>query len=443
MKINVQMLKELKSKAIQSSKKFCRLKEKQVKGCFYQATKDGVLSCVIRYNFEGSDKVYTVVEIGNGLGQVALGTALSMAKQKAKEIKAGDDPQSRYKAEKQEKKEAENAKKDRTSSSDIYVKEKAKEYYDYNTSLPSTKKLIRSGLDEIVLAFGDKRIKDVTKQDVINLLTKLEIRGANGKYAVASNVQKQGCAMWNWGLDIGDFDESINYFAVLKSIKKRQRTKIKGRSMTLDDTKEMAEIHYQTFPEGVKRAILLQAYTAVRSGCATSTSPDDVGGKHYPLDWSEFNLETGVWHIPAHRMKGREREHIIDMPQQLLAHLKLWHRQDGFPEAGLVVRSTFKPYGMMNATNLGAAYRHRKVKYTPHSWRSNISTEIAEMKGAGKEIADLILGHYTGDNYIHTTRRDERKEWLQIWADKLDTLGFDKILLEAKKTAIDLKVVSG
>lgn len=442
MKITVAMLKETMKEVVLDNKKFKRIKEKQAKGCFWQVNKDGTTTCIVRYNFRGNNKVYIVAEVGSALGQVSMGTALSMAKKTAKDIAAGGDPQGFYKAEKTEKKLAEKARKDPRRDDDIYVNDKAEEYYRYNPSIPSTKRLIRSALDEIVLAFGEKRVVDVTKQDVINLLLKLESRGKEGKYSIAINVQKYGRAMWNWGLDVGGFEEVTNYFGVLASIRKRQKAKGKGRIMNLEHTREMAEKHFHTFPEGFKRAILLQAYTCVRSGNVTAAEPLKAGGEFYPIDWSDFNLDTGVWHIPAIKMKGRQREHIIDMPKQLIAHVKLWHKEDGYPEKGVVVRAEQRPYGMTKTTNLAAAYRHRNLGYTPHDWRHNISSEIADMKGAGKEIADFILAHYTADNYIQTTRRDERKEWLQVWADKLDTLGFDKLLMNAKKSAIDLKVIS-
>jgi len=63
------------------------------------------------------------------------------------------------------------------------------------------------------------------------------------------------------------------------------------------------------------------------------------------------------------------------------------------------------------------------------------------MKGCTIEMADLILSHYRKNTYIKTTKPEERKEWLQVWADKLDTLGFDNILERAQRESLDKKVI--
>lgn len=403
-----------------------------MKGCFWHATQDGVVYCIIRYSYGGINKVYFIAEVGTGFGQVALQAALVKAKTVAEDIRLGGDPQAAYKTEKQAKREREGMLRNGGSKNNPLVREKAKEYFAYNTSLPSSKENMLRALNEIVLAFGSKRISDVVKQDVIDLLLNLESRGAEGNYSVAVSVQKTGSAMWTWGIDIGGFPEVHNYFSILKSIRARHKKKDKERKMGLTETQEMADIHYDSFSSGYQRCILLQAYTAVRPSCTTSTPPLKRGGDRLPLDWSEFDLEKGVWHIPANRMKMRERAHIIDMPSQLLEHLKIWHKQDGYPTSGLVTRTIRKVPSMTDANHYASAYRGKGLNYTPHSWRANISTEIAEMRGAGEEIANLILAHYKRDTYIKTTKREDRKEWLQVWADKLDTLGFDRILLEAK-----------
>lgn len=427
--INKTRLEELRVEAVSGTKKFIRLKDKRVKSFFWQATQKGLVTGVIRYNFNGSDKVFAVAEFGSKLNQFTVSGVIAKAMKAATEIKNGGDPQSKHKKDKSERSLINAVRASKKHDNSIYVEAKANEYYAQHKGLPNTKKIVRAALDDITAVLGHKQINDVTREDVVNLLITLQDRGADGKFAVAENCQKYGRAMWNWGLDRGGF-ECINHFAALKSFRKEYRTAArKGadeKSMTMADVKEMAEVHYRNFPKGIRRTIILQAYTVVRPSSATSISSMNIGEPVLAIDWSEFDVDKGTWHLSKIRMKGREQSHEIDMPSQLVAHVKAWHKADGYPTEGLVVSMSQSPFGPMTPNNLSAAYLDKKLGYTPHKWRHLISNYIAER--GGPEIAELILGHYTTRIYHNANRKADRAKWLQTWADELDTLGFDKLV---------------
>lgn len=321
---------------------------------------------------------------------------------------------------------------DRLTPDDVYIRQVADDYYNQNASLPVSLLSVRRELEYITNAFGNKRIKDITKTDVRELISGLESRGADDSYSVAEACLARGAALWNW-IDSQDYGDFKNYFTSMDDLKKKYykaaaKRKFK-KNMSNNHAKEMAEVHFHKFGDGAQRAIILQAYTAVRPSSATSTTPEKTGGRRLAIDWDEFDLDAGTWLIPQRRMKGRMRSHEIIMPKQLLAHVKAWHKEDGFPEAGLVVRTVKgadKISRMIVPTVLAATYRTAGLPYTPHKWRHLISTYIAERGGA--EIADLILAHYTTNAYFSATRDDDRAKWLQVWADHLDTLGFDKLV---------------
>lgn len=428
--INKARLDELRIEAMAGAKKFIRLKDKRVKSLFWQATQKGAVTGVIRYSFDDTDTVFTVAEFGNGVNQFTITAIIAKAMKVATEIKNGGNPQAKHKVEKAERALIKMVRRAPKSDNDIYVTDKANEYYRQHTGMPRTKISVRAGLDEIVKAFGHKRVKDVTREDVANLLLNLESRGAEDSYSVAMNCQKTGRAFWVWGLDIGGFEDALNYFAGLKSFKKKyrdaaKRTREKGR-VTMVDVRAMAEEHYYRFSENIQRAIILQVYTAVRPANVTSSDPVKAGGPRFPLCWSEFDLKNGVWSMEAVRMKGREQSHIIDLPRQALIHLRAWHKEDGHPKAGIIVRSKRRLNGTLTSNDLGKAYREVGLSYTPHKWRHLISSNIAEKHGA--ELAELVLAHYTSNAYYGVTRRKDRAECLQEWADMLDGYGFDKLL---------------
>ena len=427
--INKTRLDALRVEAVNSTKKFLRLKDPRVKSFFWQANQKGSVVGVIRYNFNGSDKVFVVAEFGSEVTQYTVSGVISKAMKTATEIRNGGDPQATHREAKKERSLSRSLSPQKRVLSGDSVEGKANEYYQQNTSLPRSKKLARAALDNIVTAFGYKLVNDVTREDVVKLLISLQDRGAEGNYSVAEMCQKYGAAMWTWGLDQGGF-HCINHFAAMKSFKKKYSAAAKKNAdknlMTKDNAREMVKTHYRGFSKGVQRTIILQAYTACRPMSATSADRVVAGGPIFPIDWSEFNIEDGTWHIPAMRMKGRERSHLVDMPQQLIAHIKLWHKQDGCPSKGLVVQASRSPYGALTSATLGSAYIKRELGYTPHKWRHFASSFIGELGGG--EIAELVLGHYKNNAYHKVTRRVDRAKYLQIWADELDKYGFDKLL---------------
>jgi len=425
--INRQRLELLGREAVKSGKKILRLKDVRVKGFFWQANNLGKVVAVLRYDISGSNKVFTVAEFGDGINQFKVGAIVSMARKHATDIKRGGDPQAQYKLKKFARKTVSKARKEPRRDDDVYVTEKADEYYLQNTSLPSSKVGLRRSLSRISNAIGHKRVKDVTKQDIINLLT--EIQGM-GKYSMVREVQKTGQAMWNWGNDVGGFNcDAMNYFSQLKTFKaeyrKLSQKNKNNKSMTENHVAEFVDKHIPSFFEGLRRASIMQAYTLVRAASVTYASNIELRGPIYPLDWGEINLKDGIWHLKAIRMKGRERDHIIDLPTQLIEHLLAWRKADGYPVKGLITRSKHEANKPLSPSTMASGFRMRKIAHTPHKWRHLGGSWIAE-KG-GKEIADLILSHYTTDAYLEATRREDRKVWLQKWANHLDTLGFDKL----------------
>lgn len=159
----------------------------------------------------------------------------------------------------------------------------------------------------------------------------------------------------------------------------------------------------------VERAHLLLAFTAQRIG-------EVIGAQ-----WSEFDLQAGVWSIPRDRMKRKDAErgpHDVPLPPRLLALLREWRQADG--DAALYVcpaRNRRKP---IIADAVGKYYRDTLAlagAHSPHSWRSAFSTVCRE----AQKLADVVesqLDHQVGNNvasaYDRAKRLQPRRE-LVTW----------------------------
>ncbi|MDH0293020.1 tyrosine-type recombinase/integrase [Pseudomonas sp. GD04087] len=139
--------------------------------------------------------------------------------------------------------------------------------------------------------------------------------------------------------------------------------------------------------------------------------------------WSEFDLDKGLWRIPAERMKKR-KEHTTPLPRQAVEMLQTLQGITGkythvFPHRDErtrpMVSASFRQ--MLNTLGWGG-------KYSPHATRTTGSTRLNEM-GFSADWIERQLAH-TEQNavrrtYNHAEYLSDRAEMMQQWADMLDS----------------------
>jgi len=142
-------------------------------------------------------------------------------------------------------------------------------------------------------------------------------------------------------------------------------------------------------------------------------------------EWSEFDLDGGLWRIPAARMKMRE-EHLVPLPTQAVHVLRSLHNLTGtgryvFPS----LRTTQRP---MSENTINAALRrlgYTGEEMTGHGFRALASTCLNE-QGFPPDVIELQLAHAERNKvraaYNRAQRLDERRKMMQAWADYLDGL---------------------
>jgi integrase len=143
-------------------------------------------------------------------------------------------------------------------------------------------------------------------------------------------------------------------------------------------------------------------------------------------DWEEFNLEEGIWRIPAGKMKSR-RAHAVPLSRQVVTLMKDLGAQMGmdgyvFPS----VRSGLRP---MSENALNAAFRrmgYSKEEITAHGLRSTASSLLNESGKWSPDAIERALAHGDSDavrGIYHRGRHwDERVKMSQWWSDYLDEL---------------------
>lgn len=161
--------------------------------------------------------------------------------------------------------------------------------------------------------------------------------------------------------------------------------------------------------EKTRAAIRLAFWTLARS-------TEVIGAK-----WDEFDLEAGVWTIPAGRMKKRE-EHRVPLPRQAVDALRHMEalasgRQHLFPNAHDSRRAAARTFLNRAVTRLGFK------GFSAHGIRATGSTLLHGM-GFSSEAIERQLDHRerskTKRAYNQADYFEDRRAMMQQWADLLD-----------------------
>jgi len=166
------------------------------------------------------------------------------------------------------------------------------------------------------------------------------------------------------------------------------------------------------------RALEFLAITAARSG--------EVRG----ATWDEIDIETGIWIIPADRMKAG-KEHRVPLTQQAVALLQALPSMQGtdyvFPAARGGALSDMALSACMRRINnaraggyLDQRSGHRAV---PHGLRSTFRDWAAERTDYPREMAEIALAHNMGGTveraYRHSDMLEKRRGMMVAWGEFL------------------------
>jgi len=152
-------------------------------------------------------------------------------------------------------------------------------------------------------------------------------------------------------------------------------------------------------------------------------------------EWAEFDLEKAEWRIPAEKIKMRI-QHIVPLCTQAITILKELRAFTGdgkyvFPG----IRSSRRP--MSENTVLGALRRlgYTTEEMTGHGFRSMASTLLNE-NGWNRDAIERQLAHGERNNiraaYNYAEYLPERRKMMQWWADYLESLAHNGVILQFK-----------
>jgi integrase len=266
-------------------------------------------------------------------------------------------------------------------------------------------------LDFAYPAFGDRPIAEITAPDLLALLRKIESRGL---YETARRLRSTCGMVFRYAIATGraERDPSMDLRGALTAPPVNHRA-------TIIDPKSIGALlraidGFDGQPT-TRGALRLAAYLFVRPGEL----------RH--AEWNEFDLDAGIWSIPAEKMKMR-RPHRVPLARQPLAILRELQEITGngrwlFPS----VRTFTRP---ISENTLNAALRrlgYGSEEMCTHGFRGMASTRLNEMGRWNPDAIERQLAHQEANAvrraYTHGAEFwTERVQMMQAWADYLDGL---------------------
>lgn len=177
-----------------------------------------------------------------------------------------------------------------------------------------------------------------------------------------------------------------------------------------DMPKFWTALNYMTLRTDTKYALILMNYFACR--------PSELLKARW--DTGEFDLENGVWLIPAHRMKMR-LEHMIPIAEQPLAILKGMYANRTDDE--FLFKNQRKPWQHMTTETPLAAIKRAGYsgKMTSHGFRALLSTYANESHLFDKDVIERHLAHVPKNKgraaYNRAKYWNDRVKLMGWWAD--------------------------
>ncbi|MBS5828281.1 MAG: tyrosine-type recombinase/integrase [Campylobacter concisus] len=274
--------------------------------------------------------------------------------------------------------------------------------------LAKQQKTIKSFFDRFFLPkFGDMDIKKISRRDIVSALEFLEFEKKYIAFSKALGAMKE---LYKYAV----LKEYVEHNIIL-DIDKKALFKAPETRHYAAITDEQALAHllnniiYYSGDVRVKACLVLSIMTAVRPFNARSAK------------WSEFDLDNGLWRIPAEQMKMK-RPHVVFLSDDLCKFLKSYRgafkSEYLFPSVRSLTRPISDNACRCSLRNMG--YSNEEI--TPHGFRATFSTICHEKRAEHKQNSDIIelcLAHIetnkVKDAYNHAKNLKERKELMLWW----------------------------
>jgi integrase len=254
----------------------------------------------------------------------------------------------------------------------------------------------------LVTAWGDRMIDELRRRDLTAVLDPII---AAGRMQAAHKLREVAIRIINWAIDRGDVE--INFLATASRGRRRagilRRTR-RDRVLTDDEIRavwQASDLAGRPFADFIRLSLML------------GQRRDELAA----MEWSELDLDGGLWVIPAARYKTRI-EHVVPLPHQAVElFMQVPRVCDRFvfsTKPGTHISGFSKAKDRVDKLSEVTGWRL-------HDLRRTMRTNLAGLR-VDPDTAERVLGHVIGgvrgvyDRHLYL---DEKRDALERWAQRL------------------------
>jgi len=259
-------------------------------------------------------------------------------------------------------------------------------------------------------ALGPRPIAEITAPEVLSVLRAVEARG---RHETAKRLRATIGQVFRYAVATGcaETDPTGALKGALTSPTVHHRAAIVEPKAFGALLRAIAT--YDGTPE-TRAALELLALTFVRPGELRAA------------EWSEFDLDAGVWSIPGEKMKMK-RPHRVPLAPRAVAILRDLEAITG--RGKFLFPSVRSPQRCMSENTINAALRRLgfdKDEMTGHGFRSAASSILNESGLWNADAIETQLAHVEGNSVRRAYHRadywDERIRMMAWWADRCEEM---------------------
>lgn len=363
-------------------------------GLWLYITKDGSKRWVFAYERNKKRR-----EMGLGPAcDVGLGKARDLAAAARALLAEGIDPLDARRAAEAEAEEAERQ-AERERIGPVLFGKFADDYVDTHEEgwkNPKHRQQWRNSIKMHAAALLEKPVQDIVTDDVVAVLkpiwrvipeTASRLRGRIENILDAAKASKHIQSPW---------ENPARWRGNLSHLLPKRKTKKQVRHHPAMPFEELPAFwkRLRARPALAARALELTIL------CATRTN------ETLRMRWSEVDLDTAIWTVPADRMK-MGAEHRIPLCEVAVALLRDIARHSNCDPEDFVFRSS-KPGRPLSQMAMTMVLRRMKLgHFTVHGMRSSFRDYMGEMTEHSETVVEQALAHQIGDETSRAYRRGD------------------------------------
>jgi integrase len=281
---------------------------------------------------------------------------------------------------------------------------------------------IRYRLDRLAAIIGTKKIREVTRQDVIAALDTIAEGQRENQTAkqLAGEVLTTAKRLWR-------FSAEREWIGGTSPIEQLTRATFDAKPTKRDVTLRMDELAAIWRALGSRELCKSDPVTvaAMKLLILTGQRESEV----CEAEWEEFDLKAGLWRLPAERTKTK-RAHLVHLAPQAVAILHTLKTITGKKRHAFA--SPLRPdqaiYGRAVNNSLLTMFKSGKLPNVTrchvHDFRRTLITRLPDLgfePFLGHKIANHVLSGVFA-HYNHNSYEEQRKAALTAWAVRIETL---------------------